>query len=83
MLVMDIETTKLELMQLLLKTQKESILSKIKNIFEEETDTFFSTNTSDLQQRAEESLKSIERGETRSISEFKNVVENWKKQQAI
>ena len=29
---MDIETTKLELMQLLLKTQKESILSKIKNI---------------------------------------------------
>ncbi len=80
---MDIETTKLELMQLLLKTQKESILSKIKNIFEEETDAFFSTSTSDLQQRAEASLKSIERGETRSINEFKNVVENWKKQQAI
>ena len=33
---MDIETTKLELMHLLLQTQKESILKKLKSVFEEE-----------------------------------------------
>ena len=33
---MNIETTKLELMHLLLQTQKESILKKIKSVFEEE-----------------------------------------------
>ena len=33
---MNIETTKLELMHLLLQTQKESILKKIKTVFEEE-----------------------------------------------
>lgn len=33
---MNIEATKLELMQLLLQTQKESLLRKIKSLFEEE-----------------------------------------------
>lgn len=33
---MDIETTKLELIHLLLQTEKESILKKLKSVFEEE-----------------------------------------------
>ncbi len=33
---MNIETTKLELMQLLLQTQKKSLWAKIKKVFEEE-----------------------------------------------
>ena len=33
---MDIQTTKLEIMHLLLQTQKESLLSKIKEIFDNE-----------------------------------------------
>ena len=33
---MNIETTKLELMQLLLQTQKASLLTKLKKVFEEE-----------------------------------------------
>ncbi|WP_190311226.1 hypothetical protein [Psychroflexus gondwanensis] len=33
---MNIETTKLELMHLLLQTQKESLLAKLKTVFEEE-----------------------------------------------
>ena len=57
---MNIETTKLELMQLLLQTKKESILEKIKAIFEQESSTFYTTTTSDLQERAEASLKAIE-----------------------
>ncbi|WP_438712349.1 hypothetical protein ACSTS3_08225 [Aquimarina muelleri] len=34
--VMNIESTKLELMHLLLQTQKESLLAKLKKVFEEE-----------------------------------------------
>ena len=33
---MNIETTKLELMHLLLQTQKESLLAKLKKVFDEE-----------------------------------------------
>ena len=33
---MNIEATKIELMHLLLQTQKESLLTKLKNVFEEE-----------------------------------------------
>ena len=47
------------------------------------SDTFFSTTKEDLKQRAEESLKSIERGDTRNIDEFKKDVQNWKNKQAI
>lgn len=81
--IMNIETTKLELMQLLLQTQKEGILTKIKTIFEQESNEFYSNKASDLQQRAEASLKAIEKGETRPIQEFKNEVDHWKKEQAI
>ncbi len=80
---MNIETTKLELMQLLLTTHKESVLAKIKDVFDAESDTFYSTTEDSLKSRAEASLKSIENGETRSIDEFKNEVENWKRQQAM
>ena len=34
---MNIESTKLELMHLLLQTQKESLLNKLKKVFEEES----------------------------------------------
>lgn len=47
------------------------------------SDSFFSTTKEDLKQRAEESLKSVERGDTRSISKFKKDVENWKNKKAI
>lgn len=81
--IMNIEATKLELMHLLLQTKKEGLLAKLKKVFEEEADTFYSNNISDLQQRAEDSLKAIEKGETRPIQEFKREVDNWKKRQAI
>ena len=83
MKIMNIETTKLELMQLLLQTQKESVLEKIKNILEQESSTFYNANTANLRNRAQESLQSIERGETRSIHEFKNELDSWKKGKAI
>lgn len=81
--IMNIETTKLELMQLLLQTRKESLLTKLKKVFEEESNTFYSVDTAELEQRAEASLEDIEKGSTRPILEFKKDVENWKKQQAM
>jgi hypothetical protein len=81
--IMNIETTKLELMQLLLQTRKESLLAKLKQVFEEEESTFYSVDIAEIQQRAEASLEDIEKGQTRPILEFKKDVENWKKQQAM
>lgn len=44
---------------------------------------FFVTTEEELRARAEESLQAIERGETRSITEFKKEVTTWKQNQAI
>jgi hypothetical protein len=80
---MNIETTKLELMHLLLQAKKESLLSKLKKVFEEESNTFYSSDISNLQQRAEASLEAVEKGETRPIKEFKADIDLWKSKQAI
>lgn len=82
-MIMNIETTKLELMQLLLKTEKKGVLTKIKAVFEQESSAFYSNKTSDLQQKAKASLEAIEKGETRSIQEFKNEVNRWKEKRTI
>ena len=50
---MNIETTKLELMHLLLQTQKESVLTKIRKIFEEEQNDWWD----DLSQIEQEEIK--------------------------
>lgn len=42
------------------------------------TTGFFSTTTSDLKQRAEASLRSVEQGETRSLLSFKEELAKWK-----
>ena len=56
---MDIQATKLELMQLLLNTQQEQILTRIKQVFEEEElDLWHTLNTED-QQAIEERIKQL------------------------
>jgi hypothetical protein len=80
---MDIKTTKLELMHLLLQTKKETLLSKLKNVFEEESSAFYKSDISDLEKRAESSLDAIEKGESRPIAEFKTDVDHWKSKQSI
>jgi polyhydroxyalkanoate synthesis regulator phasin len=44
---------------------------------------FFKTTESDLVTRAKASLKSVKKGKTRNIKEFKKDVETWKKNRAI
>jgi len=81
--IMNIEAKKLELMHLLLQAKKESLLSKLKKVFEEESNTFYSTEITNLQERAEASLKAIDKDETRPITEFKADIGHWKSKQAI
>ncbi len=82
---MDIQATKLELMELLLTTQKEKVLQQIKDVFEQNKshDVFFHTSENQLQERITASEKSIEQGNTRSINDFKKEVEEWKQKRAI
>ena len=65
---MNIEATKLELMQLLLNTNKENILMKIKHIFQEEEKDWWADLSAAEQSEIEEGLKQAEKGEVASHS---------------
>ena len=80
---MDIQTTKLKLMQLLLDTQKEQVLLRIKEIFdqEEEVDIWDELSEGDqdaINDRAEASEKAIDSGEVKSFDKFNKDFEVWK-----
>lgn len=44
---------------------------------------FFNTNSNEMIERAEASLKSVETGDSRSIHDFKKDVESWKENRTI
>ena len=50
---MNVEATKLELMHLLLQTQKESLLAKLKKVFEEEQVDWWNEMSKEEQQEVE------------------------------
>jgi hypothetical protein len=60
---MNIETTKLELMQLLLQTQKESLLAKIKKVFEEEQGDWCGEMSKEEQQEIETGLAQADKND--------------------
>jgi len=60
---MNIETTKLELMHLLLQTQKESILNKLKLVFEEEQADWWSEMSKNEQEEVKKGLAQADKGE--------------------
>ncbi|QTY28406.1 hypothetical protein [Flavobacterium sp. CS20] len=80
---MDIETTKLELMHLLLQVNNESLLSKLKRVFQEESNTFYKSNLHNIQDRTQDSLVALDKDETRPVADFKIEVERWKSKQNI
>ena len=65
---MDIQATKLELMQMLLNTQKEDVLAQVKAILEDETD-FWETLSVEDQQAIDEGIQQLERGESISFED--------------
>ncbi len=60
--VMSIETTKLELMHLLLQTQKESLLAKLKKVFEEEQVDWWDEMTKEEQDEIKTGLLQADKG---------------------
>ena len=84
---MDIEATKLELMQLLLNTQKERVLARLKEVFEQEEEIIVgyhpngkALTKADLIARAEASEADIKAGRTTSLKAFKKELDHWKQQ---
>lgn len=76
LITMNIEATKLELMQLLLQTQKESLLKKLKNVFEEENIDWW--NDMNLQEQEEINI-GIAQADKAEYIEDQTVMNRFKK----
>lgn len=76
---MSIETTKLELMKLLLNTQKESVLEKIKKIFFRKNRLKIGGKMNEEQhQDIELGLKEAENGQVKSHQDVMKSFDEWK-----
>lgn len=73
---MNIETTKLELMHLLLQTQRESLLTKLKKVFEEEQIDWFKEMSLEEQQELE---TGINQADNEKLISHKKVMESFDK----
>ncbi|MFN6943520.1 MAG: hypothetical protein ACK4ND_01130 [Cytophagaceae bacterium] len=71
---------KYKLIEKLIQTEDEEILSKIQEILNSKN--IFAASDEDLVKRAEASLKSVESGLTRNIRDFKKDFEAWKASKA-
>lgn len=60
---MDIQSTKLELVQRLLNTQKEDVLQRVKEVFQEEDVDFWDTLNVEDKAAIDEGLAQLDRGE--------------------
>ena len=60
---MNIEATKLELMHLLLQTQKESLLAKLKTVFDEEQVDWWNDMSKAEQEEIKTGLNQADKGE--------------------
>lgn len=74
---MNIETTKLELMHLLLQTQKESILKKLKSVFEEEQVDWWSEMSNEEQEEIKTGLAQADKGEYKPNDSVLKRFDKW------
>ena len=74
---MNIETTKLELMHLLLQTQKESILKKIKTVFEEEQVDWWNDMSKKEKEEIKIGLAQADKGEYKANETVMNRFDKW------
>ncbi len=73
---MNVEATKLELMHLLLQTQKESLLAKLKKVFEEEQVDWWNDMSKEEQEEIKVGLTQADKGE---VISHKKVMDRFKK----
>lgn len=71
---MDIQATKLELMQMLLDTQQEHVLERVKQILEEETDFWDHLEIGD-QQAIDQGLSELDNGKFITQKEAENEID--------
>ncbi len=74
---MDIETTKLELMHLVLQTQKESILKKNKLVFEEEQVDWWKEMSKKEQEEIKTGLAQADKGDFKANEIVMDCFEKW------
>jgi len=74
---MNIETTKLELMHLLLQTQKESLLIKLKKVFEEEQTDWWNEMSSEEQQEIKTGIEQADNEQYISHKQVMKQFEKW------
>lgn len=74
---MDIKATKLELMQLLLQTDKESVLSKVKSVLEEETGDWWDDLGKDEREEIYAGLLQADIGEVIDHEEVRKKFDKW------
>ena len=74
---MNIETTKIELMHLLLQTQKESILRKLKSVFEEEQVDWWSEMSKKEQEEIKTGLAQADKGEYKANETVMKRFDKW------
>ena len=74
---MNIETTKLELMHLLLQTQKESILKKRKSVFEEEQVDWWSEMSKKEQEEIKTGLAQADKGKYKANETVMKRFDKW------
>ncbi|HET8886594.1 MAG TPA: hypothetical protein VFM70_09620 [Salinimicrobium sp.] len=74
---MNIEATKLELMHLLLQTQKESLLIKIKAIFDEEQVDWWNEISKEEQEGIKKGLAQADNGQYIENDEVMKRFERW------
>ncbi len=74
---MNIETTKLELMHLLLQTQQESLLIKLKKVFDEELGDWWDEMSFEEQQQVDKGLEQANNQEYTSHNEAMKLFDKW------
>ncbi|WP_103867546.1 hypothetical protein [Aquimarina sp. I32.4] len=73
---MNIETAKLELMHLLLQTQKESLIKRLQKVFEEEAD-LWNDFSKEEQKAIEEGLQQADQGKYTSDQQAMKRFSKW------
>ena len=74
---MNIEATKIELMHLLLQTQKESLLIRLKRVFEEEQSDWWDDLSEEEKKGVEKGLKQADNEEYISDQDAMNLFKKW------
>jgi len=75
---MNIEATKLELMHLLLQTQKETLLAKLKKVFEEEQSDWWDEMDEAEKKEIETGIAEADKGQLKSHSKVMKRFDKWR-----